>query len=367
MLKNAQNPFKPIFGKTPPILIGREPMIEEYISSLDSYLYDDRITTLFVGQRGMGKTVVLNEISKRAAEKGWVSVDVSMSESLLENVFDRLRIEARAHLSSQKSKLTGVTLNVMGFGAGVSTDAHQEDFSAMTKISLIVEELSKKDVGVLFTIDEAMSKFAALREFASNYQLLLRKDFKVGCVIAGLPFEISGLINDDVLTFLRRANRVVLSRVDIDDVAIAYVKVFDENGENLPFDIARVAAEKTQGYPYLVQLLGSILWDTSGSGKTTEQEVIFAAEVARRKMYQNVIEPMATDLTKKERAFVTAMAGLEQPSAVSDIADAMGLKQTDVAQYRKQLIDKYFVYSPARGTLDFVLPYSKEYLLEETS
>jgi hypothetical protein len=365
MAKKALNPFKPIFGKTPPILIGREPMIDEYISSLDSYLYDDRITTLFVGQRGMGKTVVLNEISKRAAEKGWLSVDVSMSENLLANVYDRLRIEARSHLSAQKSKLTGLTLNVMGFGAGASTDAHQEDFLTMTKIGLIVEELTKKDVGVLFTIDEARSKSEALREFASNYQLLLRKDFKVGCVIAGLPFEISGLINDDVLTFLRRANRMVLSRVNIDDVAIAYVKVFDENGERLPFDVARLVAEKTQGYPYLIQLLGSIFWDISDSSNTTEQEVLLASEVARRKMYQNVIEPMATELTKKERMFVTAMAGLEQPSAVSDIASAMGLKQTDVAQYRKQLIDKYFVYSPARGTLDFVLPFSKEYLLEE--
>jgi hypothetical protein len=315
----------------------------------------------------MSKTVVLNEISKRAVEKGWISVDVSMSENLLANVYDRLRIEARTHLSAQKSKLTGVSLNVLGFGAGVSTDAHQEDFSTMTKIGLIVEELSKKDVGVLFTIDEARSKSEALREFASNYQLLLRKEFKVGCVIAGLPFEISGLINDDGLTFLRRANRVILSRVDIEDVAIAYVKVFDENGENLPFDVARVAAEKTQGYPYMVQLLGSILWDTSVSGKITEREVTFAADAARRKMYQNVIEPMAANLTKKEREFVTAMAGLAQPSSVSDIAGAMGLKQTDVAQYRKQLIDKYFVYSAARGTLDFVLPYSKEYLLAEPS
>ncbi|MDR1292905.1 MAG: ATP-binding protein [Clostridiales Family XIII bacterium] len=365
MTKNTLNPFKPIFGKTPPILIGREPMIDEYISSLDSYLYDDRITTLFVGQRGMGKTVVLNEVSKRAVAKGWVSVDVSMSENLLANAYDRLRIEAGVHLSAQKSKLTGVTLNIMGFGAGVSTDTHQEDFSTMTKIGLIVEELSKKGVGVLFTIDEARSKSEALREFASNYQLLLRKDLKVGCAIAGLPFEISGLINDEVLTFLRRANRVVLSQVDIDDVAIAYIKVFNENGESLPFDVARVAAEKTQGYPYLIQLLGSVLWDTSGNGRITEQEVVFAAEAARRKMYQNVVEPMAADLTRKETEFVTAMAELDQPSAVSDIADAMGLKQTDVAQYRKQLIDKYFVYSPARGRLDFVLPYSKEYLLEK--
>jgi hypothetical protein len=152
MTEKAQNPFRPIFGKTPPILIDRGSVIEDYIASLDSYQSDERITTLFVGQCGIGKTVVLNEISKQIGEKDWIGVDVSMSESLLDNIYDRLRIEARERLSARKSKLTGVNVNVMGFGAGISTETGREDFSTMTKIALIVEELTKKNVGVVFII-----------------------------------------------------------------------------------------------------------------------------------------------------------------------------------------------------------------------
>jgi hypothetical protein len=286
-----------------------------------------------------------------------------MSESLLENIYDRLRIEAKEYITAKNTKLTGLTLNILGFGAGVQTSAQADDYLTITKIGLIVEELSKKDVGVLFIVDEAKSKSAALREFASNYQLMLRKDLKVACVIAGLPFEISGLINDDVLTFLRRANRVVLSNVDVNDVAVAYVKVFADNGRDMQMDVALVAARETGGYPYMIQLLGSIIWDASGDKAISVMDVANAAVVAKNKLFVNVVEPLVNELTNKELEFVQAMAGLEQPTQVADIAQAMGLKQTDISQYRKQLIEKYFLYSPSRGRLDFVLPYSKDYLL----
>jgi hypothetical protein len=36
MVQKATNPFKPIFGKTPPILIDRESMINEYLLETES-------------------------------------------------------------------------------------------------------------------------------------------------------------------------------------------------------------------------------------------------------------------------------------------------------------------------------------------
>ena len=68
------NPFKPTAGKRPPILIGRESVVEDFEEGLDNGAGAPGRLMLITGNRGCGKTVLLRELQRLASEHGWSDV-----------------------------------------------------------------------------------------------------------------------------------------------------------------------------------------------------------------------------------------------------------------------------------------------------
>jgi len=62
----ANNPFAPTFGATPPVLAGRDDILDDIDDALDTGPTHPDYTTLFVGVRGAGKTVMLNAVEDLA-------------------------------------------------------------------------------------------------------------------------------------------------------------------------------------------------------------------------------------------------------------------------------------------------------------
>ena len=72
------NPFKPTAGKMPPILIGRQSIIEDFSEALTNGVGAPGRIMLVTGQRGFGKTVMLTEFRRsigksleRRRPQGW--------------------------------------------------------------------------------------------------------------------------------------------------------------------------------------------------------------------------------------------------------------------------------------------------------
>lgn len=85
------NPFKPTAGKRPPILIGRESVIEDFEEGLDNGAGAPGRLMLITGNRGCGKTVLLRELQRLANERGWAVVSDSASLGLCDRLADALR------------------------------------------------------------------------------------------------------------------------------------------------------------------------------------------------------------------------------------------------------------------------------------
>ena len=64
------NPFHPSFGVSPPLLVGRDSMIEDFVEGLEDGPGAAGRATLYTGARGSGKTVMLNAIEDRAKTFG---------------------------------------------------------------------------------------------------------------------------------------------------------------------------------------------------------------------------------------------------------------------------------------------------------
>ena len=67
------NPFKPTAGKRPPVLIGREAVIEDFAEGLDNGAGAPGRLMFLTGNRGCGKTVLLRELQRLASADGWLS------------------------------------------------------------------------------------------------------------------------------------------------------------------------------------------------------------------------------------------------------------------------------------------------------
>src|SRR5262245_39287211 len=81
-MDSMQNPFSPGAGAPPPELVGRDPILEEarvLIGRIKRKRPEKSM--LLTGLRGVGKTVLLNEIEHMAEEEGYRTIFVEAHES----------------------------------------------------------------------------------------------------------------------------------------------------------------------------------------------------------------------------------------------------------------------------------------------
>ena len=124
-------------------------------------------------------------------------------------------------------------------------------------LQLVTDILAEHDTGLLITIDEIhYRQIDELREFGATIQHAFRDSRNVAFAAAGLPSAVSTVLNDHVLTFLRRAERYNLGRVSLSDVEEAIREPIEANGREIDTVACAEAAQATSGYPFLIQLIG---------------------------------------------------------------------------------------------------------------
>ena len=73
------NPFTASFGVSPPLLVGRDVLLDEFAEALEDGPGATGRATLYTGARGSGKTVMLNAVEDRARAQGWLVVSETAS------------------------------------------------------------------------------------------------------------------------------------------------------------------------------------------------------------------------------------------------------------------------------------------------
>ena len=208
--ESAQELFQPTFGNRPMQYIGRDGVIEQFMAGLKEPVGSRDRCTLFLGQRGMGKTALLLELNDRAQKEGYVVARVTAHEGMPKAIIEQLQLNGSKYFDDEKRKLSGVTAGVLGFSFGLTfSEAAERQYGFRSKMSLLCDKLAEKGKGALILIDEVRTS-EAMREVAAAYQELVGDRKNVAIAMAGLPYSVSNLLNDSVLTFLNRAVKVEL-------------------------------------------------------------------------------------------------------------------------------------------------------------
>ena len=365
----AGNPFTPTFGVTPPLLVGREDVLDEFRVALDSGPGDPGRAILLTGVRGAGKTVALNACEDEAHRRGWAVVSETVRSGLVAELTATRLPELLTAVADDGRKNTVTAVNVIaaGFGGGVTrqhSDRYPAAASLRSELTRLADLCDARGSGVLLSLDEVHREATEdLRVIAHTVQHLFREGRSIAFLAAGLPAAIEDVLNDAVLTFLRRAERFVLGPVSASDVALALRAPIENAGRRITEAALAVATDGTQGYPFLVQLVGYQMWSARPEQAVIdEQQARIGVERAVGRVGRLVVAPALGGLSRVDRAFLAAMALDPGPSRMGDIAERLGVSSTYASQYRLRLISAEVIAPAGHGLVRFELPYLRDYL-----
>jgi hypothetical protein len=358
--------FQPTFGNRPLQYIGRNDVIEQFMAGLREPIGSRNRCTLFLGQRGMGKTALLLELSDRAQETGYVVARVTAHEGMPQAIIEQFQLNGSKFFNDDKRKLTGVSAGALGFSLGLTfSEAAERQYGFRAKMSLLCDKLAEKNKGALILIDEVRTS-AAMREVAAAYQELVGDRKNIAIAMAGLPHAVSSVLNDSVLTFLNRAIKVELGLISTQLIRAYYERAFRSIDIKASDEILNRAALSTRGFPYLMQLIGYYMIQyTQEKGIVTNAIMDKAEEAAMKDLEDNVFKPILTPLSDNDRIFLQALARCGGTVTTAKLQDMLGKEGPAIQPYRKRLIEAGIIEAPRRGELVFAVPYLSDYLSEQ--
>lgn len=366
-----RDPFKPSFGVSPPLLVGRQELIDLFADGIDAGAGAMSRATLYTGQRGSGKTVLLNAVEEAVRQRGWLVI----AETAIPGLVGRLTGEHLPALLAQynpkaiRSHLSGVAMPG-GLGASwTSEDVHRVVPGLRGQLFLLAHILAQSETGILVSVDEiGIEAREELRALTTVVQHAFREELDVAFVGAGLPGAVTDLLNDKVITFLRRADRHQLGSVDLGDVRRALRGPIEAAGRTIKDDVLETMALGTAGYPFLIQLVGSSVWrEHPNQREVPMTDAVTGVNAAHRRMGSLVHEPSLRGASDVDRTFLLQMAKDAGPSKIRDIGERMNVDTNYVGQYRLRLIAQELIRPAGYGRVDFALPYLREYLLDHAT
>jgi hypothetical protein len=366
------NPFHASFGVSPPLLVGRDGVLEDFVEALEDGPGASGRATLYTGARGAGKTVMLNAVEDRAKERGWLVISETATPGFVARITQQHlpRLLRDFDPEAVRRRMAGVTapLNV-GSVAWETIEAHVVQAGLRNQIELLTDLLVETGTGVLVTLDEIhQNQVEELREVATTVQHAFREARELAFAGAGLAASVSDVVNDDVLTFLRRAERHALGSVQRSDVQRAFREPIETAGRSIGDAALQVMVDGASGYPFLLQLVGAQTWRLHpATAEITVEDATLGVARARRRLGALIHEPALSAASDIDKSFLLAMAHDDGPSKMADIQQRLDVDANYASQYRLRLIAAELIYPTRRGYVDFALPYQREYLREHAA
>lgn len=365
------NLFVPSFGTYPHVLVGRDDLADEFEDVFDGVIDPSGLTVLLSGQRGMGKTVLLDAYRKAAEAAGWLVITESSSEGLLERLtHDHLPRLLQVHSDKAPTTLTSASGGLGPLSAGAEwQERYPAESTLRSQIAELTDSIHAAGRGLVLTIDEIQAAdIEELRKIGEIVQYARREKRLLGFAAAGLSSPIEDLLDHPGTTFLRRAEHHTIGPVSRADVRTALAQTVADGGREIEAAALDLAADAVDGYPFMIQLVGyhSVKRQRDG-GTVTTQAVTEGIEAARRRLGRVVHTPALRPLSAVDRTYLLAMAQDDGPSRTGTIAKRMGVNAQYAGEYRRRLIEDGIIEPAGHGRVQFTIPYLGNYLREHAA
>lgn len=385
-MDKIRNPFSPGAGSPPPELAGRDSILEQARVLLGRILAKrPEKSLLLTGLRGVGKTVLLNEIDRVAQSAGYRTILVEAHEGkplavllaphLRRLLFDLDRIagagdKVRRGIAVLKSFVGAIKFKVGDIDIGLdiepepgAADSGDLEVDLPSLFMAVGEAAQERGVAVALLIDEIQYFSAAeLSALIMAMHKMQQRQLPVVLIAAGLPI-LPGLMGESK-SYAER----LFSFPDIGPLPEAdAIKALQDpvREANEAFDPAALQEifRLTRGYPYFLQEWGYQAWNHAAASPISLKVVQETSELVSKRLDENFFRVRFDRLTPREKKYLRAMAELGPgPHRTGDVADALGVKINTLGPVRASLIKKGMVYSPSHGDMAFTVPLFDEFM-----
>ena len=382
----VSNPYSPGAGTRPPELAGRDELREKMRISI-ARLRRGRSTksVILVGLRGVGKTVLIDQMRLDAEADGVHTIRIEAPEqrSLPALLAPQLRLALLrlSRLDAAKevaqrglralagfAKALKVTYQDIEVGIDLEPEAGLADNGDLEgDLGMLLEQAglaaAKAETALLIFIDEL--QYVDEKQLAALIAALHRaaqQQLPIALIGAGLP-QLRGMLGNAKSYAERLFDFPVIGPLSSSEAARAIVK--PALAENVIFQAQAVQAviQHTDGYPYFLQEWSKHAWDVADASPITFKDVEAASEIAVAALDESFFRVRFDRLTPKEKLYLRAMAELGQgPHRSGDIANQLGRPVSALGPVRKNLAEKGMIWSPNHGDTAFTVPLFDQFM-----
>jgi len=368
-------PFTPGFGSTPPCLVGRDELIRKVCKMLDGDPASEGGTNILLAPRGMGKTVLLNEIEGAAQkERGWLVLAVAGTDGdpIAEThkaVVQARHAMAQTHGTPARRQVSGVSLGVGAVSAGVSFEqapglrrtSYGDDLRR--DLGELASSATRVGTRVLLTMDEMHAvPLAKARQLGSYIQHIAKRERQALVFLgAALPYITATLLADRKSTFLQRLAVHKVDPLSNSEVRRGLREPILTHGGLIDDDAVDTASSAVAGHPYMLQLVGDKMWRAAGGpGKTiTVNHAKRAVAEADESLQDHLFAPTWHGLSDTDKQFLAALAVLaesQESPRVAAVCEGAAIGKSSASAYRRRLLLSGMVSPGGRGRLKLAHP-----------
>lgn len=378
-MERANNPYTPNAGAPPRYLAGRRAEVEDFRVLLKRLARGYTEQSLVVtGLRGVGKTVLLGEYQKIAADEDWVAVDAEVSKSTrfgpqMANLARRALLQTspkarwgdRARAAAAVLKSFSLTMQPDGTltaGLDVEAQAGQADSGSLNDdladvFEAIGNAAAECSRGVVFLFDEIqfLSK-VELEALIGAVHRTVQRQLPVTFAGAGLP-QLPGLAGEAKSYAERLFRFPMIGELDRAAAAAALVEPARPEGVTFEPGAVELILEYTEGYPYFIQEYGRAVWNLADGPEVTAADAASARTLVEAELDESFFRSRIQRSTAEERRYMRAMAELgSDAQKAADVAEVLGRTSEQVAPLRARLISKGLLFTPRYGFAKFTVP-----------
>jgi hypothetical protein len=382
-----KNPFSPGAGSRPPELVGREGILEQ-ARILLGRIKEKRPekSILLTGLRGVGKTVLLNDIEQLAAKTGYHTVPLEAHEEkslaamlvppLRKLLFELDRVagagdKAKRGLAVLKGFMNGVKVTMGDIEVGLdiepekgAADSGDLESDLPNLFMAVAEAAEERQTPVALLIDEL--QYFSPKELSALIMAMHRmqqRQLPVVLLGAGLPI-LPRLAGESKSYAERLFSFPAIGALSEPDANKALQDPTKAAGVEFNADALKEIFRLTQGYPYFIQEWGYVSWNRAANSPISLQVVQEATATAIQRLDASFFRVRFDRLTPGEKRFMRAMAGLGPGAHRSgDVAEALGVEINSIGPGRANLIKKGMLFSPTHGDMAFTVPLFDEFML----
>jgi len=389
------NPFRPGAGHRPPYLAGRQHEKMEFARLLTQQVVTDNL--VLTGLRGVGKTVLLEELKPMALLDDWLWVGTDLSESasiseenLAQRIITDLSVATESITIGEKiEKAFGFSDDVVKTPTTLTYQLLMVVYNSTPGLTIdklkavlgIVAETVRRSgkKGIVFAYDEAqnLDDHAARGQYPLSvlldlFQSVQRQQMPFLLVLAGLPTLFPKLVA--ARTYTERMFRVLfLKQLSEQETKEAIKKPVQDASCPVRFQAPAIATifRFSGGYPYFVQFICREAYDAYLQQVAHGREPSVPIGGIIRKLDSDFFAGRWARVTDRQQHLLYVIASLDNSDDEFTVQDILSKSEellekpfgrSHVNQMLTSLIGAGLVYRDRHGKYLFAVPLMGEFI-----